>query len=622
MERDTMRQVLTRMLKVRDALRQRLLAGTGSMTDFKRWNLQALSAEVDRLIADVTRDLADLANQGYKSAAGQGQDYAAEPVRAARLNIIQATPGADGQLVQAAFGNTVDLLTLPMQQFGTDVKVALRRVATAGENKFEELQRLRDKIGGQGFSNAQYRAERIIRTEINRVFNESTFQRLVSLGKEFPFLRKGWRYTKDSRTRNGHREAGQQYGRGSGIPIADLFVVNVYSGGRPGQAVKKIGVATMRFPVDPQAQPAGRLAAAATIMCRCNAFVDFDVADYAKYAAGKLANTGMVVPKPAPVPAPKPAPPAAPAPPKKLRKPRVPKPVFSAPLVPEPKKADIIPNKTGPQGAKIRDQFVQIYGDTTKARVKQVEDALAAMDSVHGLGTTPSKRLSFKLTSGTGSTFGELEWSALRGAPVELRLTKSGSNRSPMMTTWHETGHYLDTTLGGYRVYGSYAGQGVGRTVSSSWGKVALRAGGTFQKLAPKLTPEVLQAVQDWQTAVSQSQAYKELLTWRARGPGTPDMGGLKDPLKHLDYLLSTEEAWARSYAQYIAKKTGQGLDELNDLRKHVQPPGQSRGKHRMHPEADKETGGWEFPTQWDDADFQPIEEAFDRLFAVLGWRK
>lgn len=327
LERDATKQVLTRLQTLQAALRQRLIVGDGSLTDFKRATLSQLLADTDRLIVDATADLADIANRQYQQASDLGQAHATEPIHAAQLTILQATPGLDAALVQAAFGNTVDLLTLPMQQFATDVKVSLRRVALAGDNRFEELQRLRDKISGAGFDQAQFKAERIIRTELGRVFNESTFGRLQALARDFPFLNKGWRATKDNRTRLGHQEAAATYARGQGIPIADLFAVKVYDE-RKGKAVKLIGTATLRFPLDPNAAPSGRLAAGATIMCRCNAFVDFNMEQFAAFTQARvsLAMGG-----------PKPPTPARPAP--KLPTPKAPKMVkqtVKAPKVPTP----------------------------------------------------------------------------------------------------------------------------------------------------------------------------------------------------------------------------------------------------------------------------------------------
>jgi hypothetical protein len=73
---------------------------------------------------------------------------------------------------------------------------------------------------------------------------------------------------------------------------------------------------------------------------------------------------------------------------------------------------------------------------------------------------------------------------------------------------------------------------------------------------------------------------------------------------KFLGYLLTPYEIWARAYSQYIAVRSGdpEMLDQVSRLR--------------------TRSGGLYYPTQWDDADFEPIARAIDELMIQLGWRK
>ena len=67
-------------------------------------------------------------------------------------------------------------------------------------------------------------------------------------------------------------------------------------------------------------------------------------------------------------------------------------------------------------------------------------------------------------------------------------------------------------------------------------------------------------------------------------------------------YMLLYTETWARSYAQYVARQTGE-LILLNQLAD------------------ERETGDplWDL-SQWTDAEFEPIVTAIDRLFHLKGW--
>jgi hypothetical protein len=281
LEQSAADQMQTRLTTLQTSLSNRLLGGHGSVTDFRRFVVGDLLRDVDAMIAGAQQGMANDSLQIIKQGAALGESHADEPLKAADLQmpIMGARVGLDPAIITATFENTVGLLSVPMQQFGQDVKVALRGVATAGDSKFGQIARLRDTIDGQGFDNAQYRAERIIRTELGRVFNEATYARLVALQQDFPFIRKGWRSTNDSRTRPSHSTAGAVYARGSSgvIPLSDMF---------------RVGGALLRFPIDPLAAPSGRIAARETIMCRCNAFVDFDLREYGNFVRTRLYQIG------------------------------------------------------------------------------------------------------------------------------------------------------------------------------------------------------------------------------------------------------------------------------------------------------------------------------------------
>lgn len=284
---DTIRRLKTNLETLRRDLRETILAGPGSVTDFRRFQATALISDIDRILAEYTERVASGALPDLEAALEQGAEGAERPLRAVNLMMAPGLIGVDAALVRQGFDNVIDLLTVPMQQFRREAVTSIRRIALAGDNRADEIARLRDLMDESepgGVDNAAFKAERIIRTEVSRVFNAATFQRLQSLAQEFPFLRKGWRDSKDSRVRTGHKTAGQIYKRGAGIKVGELFKVPVFD----SKGTKRVGTVLMRFPVDPQAKPAGKLAAQATIMCRCNAFVDFDLDEFAAFTRKTL----------------------------------------------------------------------------------------------------------------------------------------------------------------------------------------------------------------------------------------------------------------------------------------------------------------------------------------------
>lgn len=655
LEKDTQAKVLARLAKLKDALAKRLLAdGDGTITDFRRFNLSQLSAEVDRLTLDAQADLGKTAERDYTAADQLGVNAAQEPMDAAQLSITKQLPGLDRPLVQAAFGNTVDLLTPPMQQYATQVKVALRGVALAGDNKFAAIAKLRDQIGGPNFQKAQYQAERIIRTELGRTFNTATYERLVALSKDFPFLRKGWRATKDSRVRIGHKEAGVNYARGLGIKVDARFSVAVYDE-RPGKSPKLMGVATLLYPVDPGAKPEGRIAAGATIMCRCNGFVDFNLDEFASYTKSKVATALGDVQKPEPPTGPKAIPGDDVSLAKSLKKSvnyykgtyygsqadmealagrlgrtgirvvkgpagrgfyyiedeagfrfgpdgwrtgKVPK--VRVPKVKVPTAADVTPEPVkavGPLGTPISGKL-QVPASPLWNWARQ---AMKLLDTVMGDGPL----MPIPLNGGGGRSYGKFTYYRNGGAK-DIKISATGQTAHPYNTLYHETGHWLDT-------------YGIGKTGGTSYN--VFERTGTYSS-------QGLPEMEAWRAAAKNSEAYDTMRKWRT---GTGGDGVIPSGVnaKHLRYLMSTEETWARSYAQYVAVKAGgPALDELRRMQAQATTGAVAKDRPYNYGPMGTQAGAaaadraWDYPTVWSDADFKPIEQAIDSLFQKLGWRK
>ncbi len=287
LERRLVADLLARLQRLRRELQGAISSAT--VTEFGRFTRSSLIAQLDVLIAEAKTDLIALSTTGYRSALDVGTAAAIQPLQAARVlnySTASAVPGLDRPLVQNAIDLTGDLLSEPMQQFRNRLVARVRSAAVAGESSTTQIRSLSGMIDAAGFDDAAYKAERMVRTELGRVLSGATFDRLAALFEEMPFLRKGWRRTRDNRTRLGHIEAGANYPRGRGIPINRPFEVNVYQESKT-KPPKLIGVCSLMYPLDPEATPEGRIAAGCTILCRCNAFVDFDLADLRSFSTSR-----------------------------------------------------------------------------------------------------------------------------------------------------------------------------------------------------------------------------------------------------------------------------------------------------------------------------------------------
>lgn len=267
-QRTATAKLLHRLEQLRKKLEQVVLKGTA----FRASQASQLIAAIDREIADATADMAMLARNELRTAADLGVSHVDETILGAKLTPI-VTSGVTSELVTSAGELTADLLTAPMQQFRRRVVSQVRRLTLQGANFADEWQVLAKTLDRKGFAIPEFQAERILRTEMSRVFNQSTHDRMVAQSASMPFLRKIWIRVLDQRTRETHKVAGARYARGSGIEIATRF---------------DVGKATMRFPVDPLAEPGGQIAASETILCRCVSAVELELAGLRAATAARV----------------------------------------------------------------------------------------------------------------------------------------------------------------------------------------------------------------------------------------------------------------------------------------------------------------------------------------------
>ena len=187
---------------------------------------------------------------------------------------------------------------------------------------------------------------------------------------------------------------------------------------------------------------------------------------------------------------------------------------------------------------------------------------LAAIDQVHGDGRLPEipvKRTASSKYNGQYRFYPG-------GAPVDIRISSHGQRKE--LTLAHEIGHFLDN-------------QGV-----NGDGRNASARDHRFDK---------------WREAVANSKAIQSLVKM-FDGPNVVE--GYPVSKKHIHYLLETHEIWARSYAQYIASRSGDPV-MLEQLRSLVG----LKSRAKVY-----------YAYQWDEDDFKPIQEAIDDLFIELGW--
>jgi hypothetical protein len=162
--------------------------------------------------------------------------------------------GLPPELLQAAIDVTNDQIRSVWSELGTGLKSSIRRAALGGTEPAAAMVEVAKMLRkARPFTNAEFGAERIVRTEVGRTFSLATQRRMEDSNKVLGgALRKYWLDAGDDRVRDTHREAGRTYapdGPTGPIPVTQAYIV---------------GGAKLMFPRDPRGP------AAETILCRCS----------------------------------------------------------------------------------------------------------------------------------------------------------------------------------------------------------------------------------------------------------------------------------------------------------------------------------------------------------------
>jgi SPP1 gp7 family putative phage head morphogenesis protein len=216
----------------------------------------------------------------------------------------------------------------------------------------------------------------------------------------------------------------------------------------------------------------------------------------------------------------------------------------------------IQPKPPGPRGPAVGDSLVLPPG--SGAVPKSLRETRAIIDALHGDGNLPSIPVA---TSATKTKHGLYRFARMSDNAVGIEVSRFSDHSH--LTFAHEIGHFLD---------------------HKGWGGRGFSAGSEA-------------AAEAWRKVVAASSEVRQLADLRTKGT----YAGVR---KWARYATSWEELWARSYAQWVAVRSGDKtmLQELTKIKTES-----TLEAYRL--------------SQWGAAEFEPIAKAIDDLFALLGWR-
>ena len=233
----------------------------------------------------------------------------------------------------------------------------------------------------------------------------------------------------------------------------------------------------------------------------------------------------------------------------------------------------------GPKGTPISG----VVDVTFKGKLAdEINTAAQSIDAVHGDGQLSK----IPIVKSSGKTqAGMYRFSGTKA--MDIKVSANGTLQQSTYT--HEVGHWLD-----HQVLG-----------------VSMKSKNTKDMLAGN--PAVRQAIDNYWAKIRETRSVKTLQEWQLKGhtvtgyrqvwkDGAIIREAVDMPVdkKYIRYLLDTDEVWARSYAQYIAERSGN-----NVMLKEVAERATEESYH----------------AHWDRDDFAPVADAIDKIMEAMGWR-
>jgi len=254
MEDATLREI-TQLLKTTRAQIAEQMAQAG---DGGPLRLRQLQGNIDALIIDFEQRATDVVQASQSDAYEFGAEGAVKPL------LALGTPGVAYLKPSAATLNVLldfsgDLITGITSDIRQAVNIQIRQAALGQITPIQAARTISAAFGGLSKINGKTvatgitaKAERVMRTELQRVYNLSNFSQMSASAEVVPGLLKRWIATVDGKTRESHLRIHNET-RIMPIPFNQPYILRT-----PGKAA-----AALMYPLDPSG-PAHE-----TINCRC-----------------------------------------------------------------------------------------------------------------------------------------------------------------------------------------------------------------------------------------------------------------------------------------------------------------------------------------------------------------
>ena len=218
-------------------------------------------------------------------------------------------------------------------------------------------------------------------------------------------------------------------------------------------------------------------------------------------------------------------------------------------------------------------------------RMAPMSDALDAIGRVHTDGVLP------KIETKPSTARGYYGQYSHRGRhPEAIRLNTTPTSDHPRLTSAHELGHFLDHQgLGDPDAFGSDRATHPNETIRGKAPAPMAKLMDSIDKSPPIGKLKDMRENPDKYAVPIEGMNYS-----------------YKPDARHIDYLSSPKERFARAYSQWIALRS-----KDPEMRRELDVVRDRESKAKLP-----------YPDQWTDEEFEPIAAAFDDMFREMGWLK
>lgn len=204
-----------KVLQVVNSTRKRVVQDLQNAKGFDEFFLPELNAAINQTVENMRAEMQEIVDEELGASWDAGQDSVNVPLNDV-LNVQVNVPRLPDTLFNAIAASTAELVTDVTTQtrnvINTQVQFGVTGVLRPFEVQKEIERALRtqkeDVNGKPGRRSVAAKAERIVRTEMNRTFNVANHETMNEAGNLIPDLKKEWLTVGDDRVRDGVNSQG------------------------------------------------------------------------------------------------------------------------------------------------------------------------------------------------------------------------------------------------------------------------------------------------------------------------------------------------------------------------------------------------------------------------------